>query len=275
MPIELDSATLYAQLLSLLRRGFGHALWDPTHNDPGLPGPQIGSVGYVSRGKWVEILKIEMPPNARISTSPLNHRNLIISQRRTETNASMKVGVEALYVYTYISSKLFSDYVVHSFRTPISGGTGVEWSCSKVIGAVLALGRDGIRKDVENSRYLKDCILENFGEWMKTATAEADGVTLDQLILVTGVTYGAEWANAVVRAESASVKLKITMGLAGVVNGEFSLGITTEEAHRNWVEQNYGPRRQYVHYIMLFHSFDSLICSGTINKVYRWLTLTS
>ncbi|KIJ43210.1 hypothetical protein M422DRAFT_253404 [Sphaerobolus stellatus SS14] len=55
-----DVTVLYSQAFGLSKMELGHALWDADHPAPEIA-PEIGSIGFVYRGKWVQIAKLEDP----------------------------------------------------------------------------------------------------------------------------------------------------------------------------------------------------------------------
>ncbi|KIJ26406.1 hypothetical protein M422DRAFT_272507 [Sphaerobolus stellatus SS14] len=66
----------------------------------------------------------------------------------------------------------------------------------------------------------------------------------DQLMLVTGCTYTADWSKAVFRAESKAIKFGVNIGETEFANANFSAAIKVEEACKNWSEKHWGPLRR-------------------------------
>ncbi|KIJ26407.1 hypothetical protein M422DRAFT_272508 [Sphaerobolus stellatus SS14] len=94
---HMDAATLYAISLALLKRKLGHGLWTPTHDDAYLPAPQIGSVGIVFKGKWVEITKLTGDEvSNHVQTEVISHGEPITSKDSLSLDVTANIELQNL-----------------------------------------------------------------------------------------------------------------------------------------------------------------------------------
>ncbi|KIJ26410.1 hypothetical protein M422DRAFT_272511 [Sphaerobolus stellatus SS14] len=137
----MDDETLYATSLALLKRKLGHGLWTPTHEDANLPPPEIGSVRFVFKGKWVEVMKLKDNEVLKyVQTGHLNEQEPIISHK----SLSVKFDVE-------INAQIAGG---------IAGGQ-LKYTFSKESGACLTFAQRARTKDAANLTFFKKQLLEN------------------------------------------------------------------------------------------------------------------
>ncbi|KIJ53370.1 hypothetical protein M422DRAFT_242515 [Sphaerobolus stellatus SS14] len=215
-----DFTVLYAQAFGLSKMQMGHALWKADHPGPEIV-PGIGSIGFVYRGKWVEIAKLDDPEIQRhIQKSPI----MADEPLKSSNIQSKKFGLEGSFIV----------------GPAVNVGDGINYSSFKEFGAVLTLSEHGESKDASNVLYFKKTMCQNYRKWYNKARRENHfDVDLDQIILVTGCDYGTHWANAVIKASEIETDVEIKVGAAGFANGRFSAAI--KDSGSGIHMKNWGP----------------------------------
>ncbi|KIJ24130.1 hypothetical protein M422DRAFT_275172 [Sphaerobolus stellatus SS14] len=149
-----DVTVLYSQAFGLSKMELGHALWDADHPQAAPEiAPEIGSIGFVYRKKWVQIAKSE---------DPEIHRNILKgSIKADEPLRSSNVQVRKLSVD--------SSFAV---GPSIGVGAGMNYSTSKEFGAVLSLSETADSRDAFNVRYFKKLVCQKYRKWHEKARFE-------------------------------------------------------------------------------------------------------
>ncbi|KIJ30758.1 hypothetical protein M422DRAFT_267699 [Sphaerobolus stellatus SS14] len=185
----MDAPTAYALQLALTKQKLGHALWDPDHTDTVVP--DVGSIGYVTNGKWVEIDRLHDPKVfSRIQKQTFRASEPIISTsiRRIELSSETTVGWVLLDDLMQCGTDLQE-------RFPIQFGGSLQYTCSKDSGAILVLGDDADRVNALNIDYFKRVISVQYSTWLNKANGEENsyGINLQDLVLVTGYDKTSLW----------------------------------------------------------------------------------
>ncbi|KIJ39654.1 hypothetical protein M422DRAFT_257481 [Sphaerobolus stellatus SS14] len=196
-----DVTVLYSQAFGLSKMELGHALWDADHPAPEIA-PEIGSIGFVYRGKWVQIAKLE---------DPEIHRNILKgSIKADEPLRGSNVQVRKLSVDS-------------------------SFALGPTIGPADS-------RDASNVLYFKKLMCQNYRKWYEKARFEDHfDVDLHEIILVAGCHYANNWANAVMKANTREAEVTIAVGGAGFAEGRFSAAITDSGPTSNLFRKNWGP----------------------------------
>ncbi|KIJ32487.1 hypothetical protein M422DRAFT_35792 [Sphaerobolus stellatus SS14] len=219
----MDAPTIYAQQLALTKQKLGHALWDPDHSNVVVP--DIGSIGFVLKGKWVEIDRISDPKLfSRVQKQTFRAAEPIISTsiRRVERSAQASIG----------------------FPEEFEGA--LRYTCSKDSGAVLVLGDYTNRVNATNIDYFRRLMSENYPIWIRKANGGKNSydIGLHELVLVTGCDKVSAWENAAFKDGSNDFSLSIGAQASGRFSTsikELSTGSPSRMVQRNW-----GPSRSAI-----------------------------
>ncbi|KIJ47556.1 hypothetical protein M422DRAFT_778134 [Sphaerobolus stellatus SS14] len=210
----IDYATQFAKS----RWWQGYAMWQPDHRRSICP--QIGSVGYLLDGSWIEIANIRDREHefGRLKHTILHKEQPLMTAHVKTIKTELEVGASCA----------------------VGGDAKVQFnfSCSKEKGALLVLGDNADQHDVINNNYFRDALRDNHKAWLSIAQSEDDSISLGDIILVTGHDKTSQWFNAVLNKGSSEISLKLALvtpmgGAAGTV--EFS----ASQLQR--VEKNWGP----------------------------------
>ncbi|KIJ27271.1 hypothetical protein M422DRAFT_37887 [Sphaerobolus stellatus SS14] len=217
-----DVTVLYAQAFGLSMMEYGHALWNADHPDPEVL-PEIGSIGFIYKGKWVQIGKLDSPEisqhiltNSIQADEPLRTSNVRVT--KLDATGSFSVG------------------------PAVNVETSVTYNSFKEFEAILTLSEPAERKDASNVLYFKKAMCQNYLEWHRKARkVHHFDVDLDEIILVTGCDYGTDWANAVMKTKESETDVTIAVGAAGFAEGRFSAAIKESKPGSNIFRKNWGP----------------------------------
>ncbi|TFK49030.1 hypothetical protein OE88DRAFT_456372 [Heliocybe sulcata] len=177
---------------------YGRATWEA---DPKANGEdyavQVGDVGYMRNGGFHRLFNIlqsqEHPWNQSLGVpegfDPLKTTGKVVFAR-----SPLKAGPLHSHSVRHISA---SGQITSPTGSPVSPSGNFSFACSRELGAALVLLDQAYRSDVLSTELFEEYFLANYESWLAFARHLKRGISLDDLILVTGRDVTRGWAMAV------------------------------------------------------------------------------
>ncbi|KAH9991037.1 hypothetical protein BJV77DRAFT_560962 [Russula vinacea] len=239
------------QLTSLFH---GHALWEP---DPSNVYAQVsvGDVGYVKEGFFTRMFNVLLEwndPSNYVLCEPEPYERLDLGPFVNVRDSRFTKGD---YYSRYVTPSLETSNVM---ATSPDDSAGTTYSCRRKQGALLALPKDGLRKDVIRTKVFEDYIRDHIDSWYAFAQARRlDVERMEDLILVTGCTLVSSWGVAafVDTNQDAEIMLRL--------HGTF---FDWQEIRPNVAYRNSVPQNQYQNQCVFIRGFRA-------RRVFLWTRL--
>ncbi|KZT25674.1 hypothetical protein NEOLEDRAFT_1064514 [Neolentinus lepideus HHB14362 ss-1] len=177
---------------------YGRATWEA---DPKANGEdhavQVGDVGYMRNGGFHRLFNILQEKDHAWNQSlgvpddfkPLKSMGKIIFAR-----SPLKAGALHSHTVRHISAH---SHISSPTGSPVTPSGEFSFSCSRERGAALILFDQAYRNDVLITELFEEYFLANYESWLTFAHRLKRGVSLDDIILVTGRDVTSDWAMAV------------------------------------------------------------------------------